>query len=283
MPTPGLPPTFSIASIDAQRVEEALARIGPKWTTWTAMTLAQVNGPMRVRDAAAQLPFVSEQFVGKRLATMHADGLVIRDDGRRGAPYRLSALGTSLAPVLRTVSDWSRTHLTQEPMAEAERVEDALRRLHLRHSTGVLQALDSADGPMRFVHIAEAARLDNGLARQRLLRLQADGLVARTGSRHGDPYVLTDAGQALGAVYASVEHWSQPFALRSGAAAPRPVAAATRTHVGIPLGAGADGDRTAAALRRSAAASNVMFSHAPQPQPRLPAAVTAQSAPSRGR
>ncbi|MFF3973232.1 winged helix-turn-helix transcriptional regulator [Streptomyces rubiginosohelvolus] len=91
-----------------------------------------MNGPTRVRDVAAQLPFVSEQFVGKRLATMHADGLLIRDDDRRGAPYRLSALGTSLAPVLRTVSDWSRTHLTQEPMAEAERVEDALRRLHLR-------------------------------------------------------------------------------------------------------------------------------------------------------
>ncbi|MFE9270983.1 winged helix-turn-helix transcriptional regulator [Streptomyces anthocyanicus] len=123
---------------------------------------------MRVRDVAAQLPFVSEQFVGKRLATMHADGLVIRDDGRRGAPYGLSALGTSLAPVLRTMSDWSRTHPTQEPMAEAERVEDALRRLHLRHSNAVIQALDSADGQMRFVHIAEAARLDNGLARQRL-------------------------------------------------------------------------------------------------------------------
>ncbi|MEV5129068.1 winged helix-turn-helix transcriptional regulator [Streptomyces sp. NPDC053705] len=283
MPTTGLPPTFSIASIDAQRVEDALARIGPKWTTWTSMTLAQVNGPMRVRDVAAQLPFVSEQFVGKRLATMHVDGLVIRDHARRGAPYRLSALGTSLAPVLRTVSDWSRTHVTQEPMAEAERVEDALRRMHLRHSTGVIQVLDSAEGPMRFVHIAEAAGLDNGLARQRLLRLQADGLVARTGSRHGDPYALTDAGQALGAVYASVEHWSQPFALRSEAAASHPVEAATRTHVGIPLGAGADGARTAAALRRSAAASNVMFSHAPQAQPRVPAAVIAQSAPGRGR
>ncbi|MFJ3283064.1 winged helix-turn-helix transcriptional regulator [Streptomyces halstedii] len=202
------------------------------------MTLAQVNGPVRVRDVAAQLPFVSEQFVGKRLATMHADGLVIRDDDRRGAPYRLSALGTSLAPVLRTVSDWSRTHLSQEPMAEAERVEDALRRLHLRHSTAVIQALDSADGQMRFVHIAEAAGLDNGIARQRLVRLQADGLVTRTGFRHGDPYVLTDAGQALGAVYASVEHWSQPFALRGGTAAPLPAAAATRTHVGIPLGGG---------------------------------------------
>ncbi|MFJ7773504.1 winged helix-turn-helix transcriptional regulator [Streptomyces sp. NPDC097107] len=217
---------------------------------------------MRVRKVAAQLPFVSEQFVGKRLPTMHTDGLVIRDHDRRGAPYRLSALGTALAPVLRTVSDWSRTHVTQEPIAEAERVEDALRRLHLRHSTGVIQVLDSAEGPMRFVHIAEAAGPDNGLARQRLLRLQADGLVARTGSRHGDPYALTDASQVLGAVYASVEHWSQPFALRSEAAASRPAAAVTRTHVGIPLGTEADSARTAAALRRSAATPNVMFSHA---------------------
>ncbi|MFE9826037.1 hypothetical protein ACFYSH_28555 [Streptomyces sp. NPDC005791] len=136
---------------------------------------------------------------------------------------------------------------------------------------------------MRFVHIAEAAGLDYGLARQRLVRLQADGLVTRTGSRHGDAYVLTDAGQALGAVYSSVEHWSQPFALRGGTAAPRPAAAATRTHVGIPQGLGADGARTAAALRRSAAASNVMFTHAPQPQRRVPAAVTAQSIPVRGR
>ncbi|MFF4757805.1 winged helix-turn-helix transcriptional regulator [Streptomyces sp. NPDC001292] len=201
---PRTAPTFSIASIDAQRVEDALARIGPKWTTWSAMTLAQENRPMRVRDVAAQLPFVSEQFVGKRLATMHADGLVTRDDDRRGAPYRLSALGASLAPVLRTVSDWSRAHLSQDRMAEAERVEDALRRLHLRHSTAVIQVLDSGGGPMRFVHIAEKAGLDNGLARQRLLRLQADGLVARTGSRHGDPYVLTDASQALGAIWGSL-------------------------------------------------------------------------------
>ncbi|AXI89633.1 hypothetical protein SAM9427_30670 [Streptomyces sp. ETH9427] len=283
MPAPAQPPTFPIAAIDAQRVEDALARIGPKWTTWSVMTLAQENRPMRVRDVAAQLPFVSEQFVGKRLATMHADGLVTRDEDRRGAPYRLSALGASLAPVLRTVSDWSRAHLPQDRMAEAERVEDALRRLRPRHSTAVIQVLDSGGGPMRFVHIAEKAGLDNGLARQRLLRLQADGLVARTGSRHGDPYVLADAGQALGAVYASVEHWSEPVTLRRAASAPRPAATATRTHAGVPLGAGMDGARTAAALRRSAAAPNVMFSHAPQPQSRVSAAVTAQSAPGRGR
>ncbi|NBE51643.1 winged helix-turn-helix transcriptional regulator [Streptomyces boluensis] len=281
MRTSAQPPAFSIGSVDAQRVEDALARIGPKWTAWSAMTLAAQKGrPMRVRDVAARLPFVSEQFVGKRLATMHADGLVTRDDDHRGAPYRLSMLGESLSPVYRTLSDWSHAHLSVGKMPEAARVEDALRRLQLRRSTSVIQVLD-AGGPLRFVHIAEEAGLDNGFARQRLLRLQADGLVARTDPRHGAPYVLTDAGQALGAVYASVEHWSSPLAERRTSSAPRPVPAATRANASVPLGA--DGVRTAAALRRSAAAPNALFSHAPQPQPRVPAAVTALSAPGRAR
>ncbi|MEU2975436.1 hypothetical protein ABZ678_00055 [Streptomyces hirsutus] len=97
------------------------------------------------------------------------------------------------------------------------------------------------------------------------------------------PLAQADAGQALGAVYASVEHWSEPVALRRAASAPRPAATATRTHAGVPLEAGTDCARTVAALRRSAAAPNVMFSHAPQPQPRVPATVTAQLAPGRGR
>ncbi|MEW1660601.1 winged helix-turn-helix transcriptional regulator [Streptomyces sp. NPDC093707] len=155
-----------------------------------------------------------------------------------------------------------------------------MRRLHLRHSTAVIQVLD-AGGPMRLVRITEEAGLDNSVAQRRLNRLQADGLVARTGPRHGDPYVLTDAGRALGPVYATVEHWSNPVATREHSAPPVPVASATRTHTGASLAS--DSIRTTAALRRSTAAPSALFSHAPQPQPRVPAAVTALSAPSRGR
>ncbi|SBU92111.1 transcriptional regulator, HxlR family [Streptomyces sp. Ncost-T6T-1] len=280
MPTPMKPPAVPIGAVDAQRVEDALSLMGPKWTAWSAMTLAQEDRAMRIRDIAARLPFVSEQFIGKRLATMHAGGLVARDDDRRGAPYRLSALGESLTPVFHTLSDWSRAYLPLGQMAEAERVEDALRRLHPRHSTAVIQILD-AGGPMRYVHIAEEAGLSYSLAGQRLLRLQTDGLVARTGPRHGAPYMLTDGGQALGAVYATVEHWSEPVATLTTSSSPVRVAAATRTHTNVPLAG--DGARTAAALRRSAAAPNALFSHAPQPQPQVPTAVTARSAPGRGR
>ncbi|MEW2635823.1 winged helix-turn-helix transcriptional regulator [Streptomyces sp. NPDC048389] len=271
------PATSQIGSVDAQRVEDALSLIAPKWTNWSAQTLAQQGGPMRVRDVAARLPFVSEQFVGKRLAQMHADGLVTRAGDRHGAPYQLSGFGNSLSSVHRALSDWSQAHLSLGKVAGAERVEDAVRRLHLRHSTAVIQVL-AAGGPARFVHIAEQAGLESSFTRQRLIRLQLDGLVTRTGPRHGAPYVLTDAGRALGPVYAAVERWSNPVASPRPAAAP---VAATRTHTGIPLGS--DGIRTAAALRRSTAAPSSLFSHAPQPQPRVPAAVTARSAPSLGR
>ncbi|MFD5675819.1 winged helix-turn-helix transcriptional regulator [Streptomyces sp. NPDC127040] len=280
MTTPIQPTTLSIGSVDAQRVEDAFSLIAPKWTSWSAQTLAQQGHPMRVRDVATRLPFVSEQLVGKRLAQMHADGLVTRADDRHGAPYQLSAFGESLSRVHRALSDWSQTNLSIGNVAGAERVEDAVRRLHLRHSTAVIQVLDGG-GPMRFIHIAEEAGLDNGFTRQRLNRLQVDGLVARTGPRHGDPYVLTGAGRALGPVYAAVEHWSNPVATRRHSSPPTAVTAATRTHTGVPLGS--DGIRTAAALRRSTAAPSALFSHAPQPQPRVPAAVTAQSALSRGR
>ncbi|QMU74814.1 helix-turn-helix transcriptional regulator [Streptacidiphilus sp. PB12-B1b] len=279
MSTPIQPAASPISSVDAQRVEDALSLIAPKWTAWSAQTLAQQGGPMRVRDVAARLPFVSEQLVSKRLAQMHADELVARTDDSHGAPYQLSAFGESLGPVHRALSDWSQSSLALGQVAGAERVEDAVRRLHLRHSTAVVQVLNA--GPMRFSHIAAQAGLDNGFTRLRLNRLQLDGLVTRTGSRHGAPYVLTDAGRALGPVYAAVEHWSNPVAVQRRPSPPAPTAAATRTRTGVPLGS--DGIRTAAALRRSAAAPSALFSHSPQPQPRVPAAVTARSAPARVR
>lgn len=134
----------SISSVDAQRVEDAPSLIAPKWTTWSAQTLAQQGSPMRVRDVAARLPFVSEQLVGKQLAQMHADGLVTRFGDRHGAPYQLSAYGESLSRVHHTLSDWSQVNLSLGGrVAGAERVEDAVRRLHLRDSTAVIQVLDA--------------------------------------------------------------------------------------------------------------------------------------------
>ncbi|MFI8342782.1 winged helix-turn-helix transcriptional regulator [Streptomyces sp. NPDC085639] len=274
------PPVFPINSFDAQRAEDAFALMGPKWTTWSVMTLGQEGCPMRIRDIAAKLPFVSEQVLGLRLAAMQTGGLVTRIDTRHGAPYQLSALGASLRHVHRPLADWSRIYLTPGATADAERVEDAVRRLRPRHSTALIQVLADG-GPMRFGHIAEGIGRADAFTRQRLLRLQADGLVTRTGPQHGAPYVLTDPGQALGPVYAAVEHWSAPLAPQRVLPPPASVTTPQRTHPGVPLGS--DGARTAAALRRSAAVPSALFSHALQPQPRVPASATAPSAPGRVR
>jgi DNA-binding HxlR family transcriptional regulator len=277
MSTLAQPSASRTGAARAQRVEDALSLIAPKWTNWVVQTLAQQHQPMRVREIARRLPFVSEPLVGRRLAQMHADGLLTRGKNLR-APYRLSSLGTSLAPVHQALTAWSHEHFLFPAggLAGAERVEDAVRRLSLRHTTSVIQALDV--GPMRFVHIGEAVGLDDPYTRQRLIRLQDDGLVTRTGPRHGDPYTLTAAGRALGPVYAAVERWSNPTANRPAAA---PAATDTRTHHAA--SPSPDGIRTAAALHRSPAAPNSLFSHAPAPQPRVPAPVTAQSTPSRSR
>jgi DNA-binding HxlR family transcriptional regulator len=148
---------------------------------------------------------------------MHADGLVVRADDRRGAPYRLSAIGEQLAPVHQELADWSLTYLD-------------------------------------------------------LLRLQTDGLVTRTGPRFGDPYTLTTAGAALSPVYAAVEHWASPTTALSPAA---PTRSTSRRDP--------DDARATAALGRSPAVYSGLFSHAPQPQPPVPASVTAQAAPARTR
>ncbi|MFF5456173.1 winged helix-turn-helix transcriptional regulator [Streptomyces sp. NPDC012950] len=73
-------PVFPINSFDAQRIEDAFALMGPKWTTWSVMALAQEGRPMRIRDIAAKLPFVSEQVLGLRLAAMQTGGLVTRTE-----------------------------------------------------------------------------------------------------------------------------------------------------------------------------------------------------------
>ncbi|MGW6648273.1 hypothetical protein AMK23_15025 [Streptomyces sp. CB02130] len=279
MPTPMKPPAVPIGAVDAQRVEDSLSLLAPKWTTWVAQTLAWQGCPMRVREVAARMPLVSDQLVAKRLMQMHTDGLVTRADDPRRAPYQLSPFGYSISPLYRALSDWSRTNFPLGPLADAERVEDAVQRLYLRHSTAVVQILDA--GTTRFGSIAEVAELDGRTTMRRLNRLQADGLVTRTGQGHGDRYVLTDAGHTLSPVYTAAERWNTHAVTRM-----QSPSAAVTTVTQPPLGAPQRPKvtRTAAAMSRSTTAPNaLLFSHAPQPQPQVPAAVTARSAPGRGR
>ncbi|MCX4752464.1 winged helix-turn-helix transcriptional regulator [Kitasatospora purpeofusca] len=269
------PATATISGADPQRVEGALRQLAPKWTTGIVHTIAKYGPEMRVRDLAPYFPSVGAPFMSKRLATMHEAGLLRRDaEFDRTAPYRLSQRALTLGPVYRSLVQWSSEHIDRSPQGRSERIEGALSRLQPRHTTTVVQLL-AEHGSLRFTHLAEAADVYEALLVPRLARLQEDGLVTRTGTRHGDPYTLTEAGQALGPVYASVQRWEE----RHTAVPTAPVPTAVRT---LPAPArGSDGIRTAAALRRSAVPA-ALFSHSSQPQPRTPAAPSAAS-PARRR
>jgi len=275
-----MPPTDTTAAASAQRIEDALHQLSPYWTVWVLQTAAQHHGPVRMTDVSTALPFISEQHVGKRLGQLRDGGLLTQDRPR--APYQVSARGQSLTPVFDALSDWSQQHLVLGPMAAAERVEDALQRLHLRHTTTVAQTLMQR-GPQRLVALAQQTGVETTLLSQRLLRMQEDGLLTRTSTDRAAPYALTPAGQTLAPVYDALDRWTAPFA--PACPAPAPAQAAVRTHTGVPLRQEAD-RRSAAAPRRSPAATSLrrnvpvaVFSHAPVP----PVPLRANPAPQRSR
>ncbi|MFF1794207.1 winged helix-turn-helix transcriptional regulator, partial [Kitasatospora sp. NPDC058263] len=249
-------------------------QLAPKWTTGVIHTIAKYGPEMRVFDVARYLPSVGQPCISKRLASMRQAGLVARDaEFDRWAPYRLTQQALTLGPVYRSLAQWSSEHIDRSPEGPADRIEDALHRLEPANTTKVVQLL-AEHGSMRFTHLAEAVGTYAQLITRPLARLQEDGLVTRTGSRHGDPYTLTEAGQALGPVYATVQRWDD----RHTATSTAPVPTAVRSLAAPALGS--DGIRTAAALRRSPVPA-ALFSHSPQPQPR--AAAPSATAPTRGR
>ncbi|MFJ8442841.1 winged helix-turn-helix transcriptional regulator [Kitasatospora griseola] len=261
---------------DPQLVEGALRRLAPNWTTAIVRTIAKYGPEMRVREIAGHVPTVSESFVGKRLTAMRNDGLVVRNATfDRTAPYRLTEQARTLGPVYRALAQWSSEHIDPTMLERADRIEDALQRLQPVETTRVVHLL-AENGSMRFHQIAEESGVYRQLMTPRLARLQADGLVANVGSRHGSPYALTEAGRALAPVYAAVQRWNDRHATGPTAQVPT----AVRTLTGPTNGAASI--RTAAALRRTAVPT-ALFSHAAQQQPRVPAAVTAASSPARAR
>ncbi|WP_441245273.1 winged helix-turn-helix transcriptional regulator [Kitasatospora sp. McL0602] len=267
--------TATLTDADPQRVEGVLRQLAPKWTTGVVHTIAKYGPEMRVRDLAQYFPSVTQQFIGKRLATMHETGLVRRDaEFDRTAPYRLSQRALTLGPVYRSLAQWSSEHVERTPTSRNDRIEDALRRLQPLNTTKVVQLL-AEHGSLRFTHLAEGVGVYEQLIAPRLARLQEDGLVIRAGSRHGDPYTLTEAGQALGPVYAAIQRWDDRWVGAATVAVPT----AVRTFAAPVNG---DGIRTAAALRRSAVPA-ALFSHSTPHQSRTAPAATAASSPARGR
>ncbi|MEV3853150.1 winged helix-turn-helix transcriptional regulator [Streptomyces sp. NPDC050095] len=256
--------------VDLQRAEplrEAVDLLAPRWTTWALQTIHQ-RGQMRFTEVSAALPWLGMQATQQVLRRMHDGGLVDRSP----TGYAVTPLGHTALKTQGALADWHRTHFSDGPaLAEAERSEDALRRLRGRGAVEVITAL-SEHGPLRREVLRASTELATGSMHYRLQQLQDDGLVERAGSSQRAPYALTSAATALDpTVYATLSAVHQASRV-SPSAADRPVAVEPRFA-----------DRANAAVLRTPSTPSAMFSHAPTPPTRVPAYVTQLSHPSRAR
>jgi DNA-binding HxlR family transcriptional regulator len=254
-------------------ITQAIGRLAPRWTTWTLQTVQQ-HSPVRLGDINSALPWIGVQAMARVVRRMEASDLLERP---QHGVYDLSPLGRSAQHVHRALAAWQHSQFTDHGpvLADAERTEDALRQLSGKGTIAVLEALKQ-DGPLPSSELGATAGLATGSLHHRMQQLQADGLITRTSpfSGRGAEYTLTPAAQALTPVYAELSAFA-----RDGESAPSPSEFERRT---TPHSA-ADTVRATAAVRRSPAITPGSFSHAPDPQPRVPMNITELSRPSRTR
>ncbi|GAQ59474.1 winged helix-turn-helix transcriptional regulator [Streptomyces acidiscabies] len=242
-------------------VDRALRVVGPRWTTWIVQTVHR-TGPIAPVDLWKQhLPFIKYPTLTGRIRHMSTTGLLQPRHARD--PVALSPRGASLQPVHAALADWSRRHdLLPGSVAEAERTEDALRRLRHTHLVPMVDWLARHPG-------ATSQEITDGLgiayisAVYRIDQLAADGLVELAGrsTRNRGTVHLTPAGRDVPAALSALTTWTGLHAPTGHASAPRPVHAMPQS---------------AAAVRRSPAATSVpapgsprtpLFSHAETARP----------------
>jgi DNA-binding HxlR family transcriptional regulator len=259
------------AEDQAEFVNQAVARLAPRWTTWILQTIQQ-RGPMRPADISSALPWIGAQNATQIMRRMQIRNLLERP---HHGLYAISPLGRSAHNAHRALASWHHTHFGDNApaLAQAERIEDAWRRLRGTGAIEVLHAL-AQHGPLPNGELRATAQLATGSFHYRVQQLQADQLLTRTSDFRGAKYTLTPAAEALSPVYRELS----AFARSSGA---------TLAPAGVNHGTAAQQTagiaRATAAVRRSPSAFPGLFSHSPDPQPRVPTHITALSRPSQTR
>jgi DNA-binding HxlR family transcriptional regulator len=112
MPAPAV--AFSAVSEaqeqDAQRLGEALAIVGDRWSL--AVVAALSSGPRRFGEIAAELPAISTNVLSRRLRDLQRDGVVRAERYSERPPrdmYSLSGRGRDLVGVADALVAWMRT------------------------------------------------------------------------------------------------------------------------------------------------------------------------------
>ena len=88
-------------------IENTLQVIGSKWTVLVIKEL--LNGTMRFGELEKTLIGISPRTLSMRLASLEKFGIIDRKVYPEVPPrveYKLSALGKTLEPVLKTMNNW---------------------------------------------------------------------------------------------------------------------------------------------------------------------------------
>ncbi|MEU1299964.1 winged helix-turn-helix transcriptional regulator [Streptomyces shenzhenensis] len=266
-----MPDLPRLADDHIDSVISAVSRLSPRWTAWTLQTIQQ-RGSMRLADINSALPWVGVQAMAQVVRRMQTSGLLERP---QFGIYSLTPLGRNAQAVHRALADWHRTQIVSNAptLARAERTEDALGRLRGKGAIEVLHAL-AQHGPLSNGELRTAAGLATGSFHYRVHQLQTDQLITRIGpfTGRGANYTLTPAARALAPVYPELSDFARKSNVIAGTDEVQHAAAAEHAATAV---------RASAATQRSTMASPGLFSHAPAPQPRVPAHVAALSHPSR--
>ena len=91
----------------ASALEEAVARVGDRWTLLLVNSL--LDGPRRFNELLDDLDGLAPNVLSKRLRHLEHDGVIVALPYSQRPPrfdYRLTAAGSELAGALRLLAHW---------------------------------------------------------------------------------------------------------------------------------------------------------------------------------
>jgi DNA-binding HxlR family transcriptional regulator len=95
----------------------AMALLGKRWNGLVIQALG--TGPQRFVDIRRGIPGISDAVLARRLGELQHCELIERVDGATRAPYRLTAKGRDLLPVLDALTAWAERWSVAEHLAAA--------------------------------------------------------------------------------------------------------------------------------------------------------------------
>ncbi len=95
-------------------ISSALDLLGDKWSLVILRDLL-LTGERTYSDFLGSAEGISTNVLADRLTRLQRNRLVHRDtrNGSRNAPYRLTAAGAALEPVLRALAEWATSQLAE--------------------------------------------------------------------------------------------------------------------------------------------------------------------------